>query len=155
MIMPSPLPLLILLADLILYALDASVTGASAILTTSWGVGAVRGRSAASVECNLRCGKKVKQVYRLFGGVCDQYWGICICDVWKKEITRLFSILSRALQIVLLVDMVEQVKGVLDDREERKEIPSLSGKRAGIKQAKLTKLASIRILILVILECLF
>ena len=95
----------------------------------------------------------MKQVYRLFGGVCDQYWGIC--DVWKKEITRLFSILSRAFQMVFLVDMAEQVIGVLDDREERKEIPSLSGKRAGIKQAKLTKLASIRILTLVILEYLF
>jgi len=53
---------------------------------------------------------------------------------------------------VLFVKRVEQVKGVLHVRQERKEIPSLSGKRAGIKQAKLTKLASTRILTFVILE---
>ena len=75
--------------------------------------------------------------------------------MWKREITRQFRMLSRAFQIVLLVDIVERVKGVLSDREERKEIPSLSGKQAEIKQAKLTNLVSIRILILVILEYLF
>jgi hypothetical protein len=114
------------------------------------GVGAVHGRSAVSVECSLHSQRKVKQVYRLFGGVCDQEWGIC--DAWKREHARLFSILSHAFQIVLFVKRVEQVKGVLHVRQERKEIRSLSGKRAGIKQARLTKLASTRILTFVILE---
>ncbi len=70
----------------------------------------------------------------------------------ERENALIFRSRSRAFQIVLLVERVEQVKGVLHVRQERKEIPSLSGKRAGIKQAKLTKLASIRILDLVILE---
>jgi hypothetical protein len=72
-----------------------------------------------------------------------------------REIALLFSILSRAIQIGLLVERVEQVKGVLHVRQERKEIPPLSGTRAGIKQAELTKLASFRILTLVILEYMF
>jgi len=72
-----------------------------------------------------------------------------------REIARLFRSLSRAFQIVLLVERGEQVKEVLHVRQERKEIPPLSGTRAGIKQAELTKLASFRILTLVILEYMF
>ena len=48
-------------------ALDASATGASAILTTSWRSGGRSGRSAVSVQCSVQVGRKVKQVYRLFG----------------------------------------------------------------------------------------
>ena len=72
-----------------------------------------------------------------------------------REIARLFRSLSRAFLLVLIVEKVEQVKEVLHVRQERKEIRSLSGNRTRIKQAKLTNLASIRILDLVILEYTF
>jgi hypothetical protein len=57
--------------------------------------------------------------------------------------------------VLLLVERIEQVKGVFHVKQERKELLSLSGTSVGIKQAKLTKLASVRILTLVILEYMF
>ena len=57
--------------------------------------------------------------------------------------------------VLLLVERIEQVKWVFHVKQERKELLSLSGTSVGIKQAKLTKLALVRILTLVILEYMF
>ena len=59
------------------------------------------------------------------------------------------------VSVLPLVARIEQVKGVFHVKQERKEVLSLSGTSVGIKQAKLTKLASVRILTLVILEYMF
>lgn len=72
------------------------------------GLGAVRGRSAVSVECSLHSGRKVKQVYRLFGGVCDQYWGVC--DVWKRDCSSVQITFSR------VSDRIPRREGIAGER---------------------------------------
>ena len=69
------------------------------------GVGVFHGRSAVSVQCSVRSGKKVKEVYRLFGRVCDHKWGDC--DACKREDARIFRSVSLAsFLLMLLVDRV-------------------------------------------------
>ena len=72
-----------------------------------------------------------------------------------RKTDSLFRIRLNMASVLLLVERIEQVKGVLHVKQERKELLSLSGTSVGIKQAKLTKLASVRILTLVILEYMF
>ncbi len=70
-------------------------------------MGAVSGRSAITVECSVRSGEKVKEVYRLFGDVCTQKRDDG--DTELREHVPLFRPVALAsFLLLLLVDRREQ-----------------------------------------------